>query len=721
MYVNGQSSSALMCVLALCVLLLGATPASSDTTAFDVYGGYRGIRSQKHRAFTGTSTHLQAHRLVDANANFPPHSLVGTYLHPNVARASVPITKHTTDLEVLRYRIVENTRSEIFTDPQDGKLTHYARTGDAYKTSGFFTVEKVGQRWWYMTPEGHAFIALSVSVVTPDARDGEDKTGRTYTDYVKAKYGGESAYRENWANATLARLRQWGFNTIGTFSHKIQTQPYLKGRLPYVVTLRLSNNAVLKQVVGNLWEGIGGGKFPDLWHPDFAASIDERMRQMASAQMVRDPYVLYLFPDQADELRGIAAHHYSLGWAALAGQPEISGHPNYTKRHLRDMLQAKYQDIQRLNEAWGTTYTTWGSAGGYPHGTGFLDQGKPGIPGPTYQAIAEKAPPAMQADLQAFVEQLFRRYAELVTTTIRKYDPHHLITTPNGVSLETAIKAFDGYFDIYLTESAQAYELLRQKRPLGASSMGYLSADRDSPLRLEGWLVPKAEPITVQTQWGQRQHLKVWAMAQDFWFDLQRGNPLHVTFLDENMHMLDLGKSPGNQFDILQTGTDATGGWMLIRSRGYHTGSVEEIAERLGGKQKKIYYRRRGFGNQGKGGFLFGYDTQEDRARAWEAGLHRDLTERAANGDYVRIGANWWKLSDNGWTYWLERYNFGLVTMKDNAYDGREATKLGADGKPGTLDDETNDYGDFLSGVTRTNTSIYTFIQQHDAAPRTSP
>jgi hypothetical protein len=66
-------------------------------------------------------------------------------------------------------------------------------------------VEKVGQRWWYMTPEGHAFIALSVSVLTPDARDGEDKTGRTYGDYVKAKYGGESAYRQNWANATLAR------------------------------------------------------------------------------------------------------------------------------------------------------------------------------------------------------------------------------------------------------------------------------------------------------------------------------------------------------------------------------------------------------------------------------------------------------------------------------------------------------------------------------------
>ena len=127
MYVNGQSSFALMSVLALCVLLLGATPGGSDVTSFDVYGGYRSIRSQKRQSFTGTSTHLQAHRLVDANANFPPHSLVGTYLHPNVAQSFVPITKHTTDLEVLRYRIVENTRTEIFTDPQDGKLTQYAR------------------------------------------------------------------------------------------------------------------------------------------------------------------------------------------------------------------------------------------------------------------------------------------------------------------------------------------------------------------------------------------------------------------------------------------------------------------------------------------------------------------------------------------------------------------------------------------------------------------
>lgn len=742
------------------VLLLLVASVSSGADRFDIYGGYRGIRSARFQSYTGTSTRLKAYRLVDSTANFPPNGLVGSYLHPKATQVFIPLTKQTKHLEVLRYRITKNTRTEIFTDPGDGKLTQYAHRGDAYKTSRFFTVEKVGSRWWYMTPEGHAFIALSVSGVNSATRDGQDKSGKTYGDYVKAKYAGKPHFRANWANATLDRLHRWGFNTIGTFSHKVQTEPHLQQRLPYVVTLRLSNKAVIEKAVGNLWEGIGGGKFPDLWHPDFESYIDKRMQQVASAQMVRDPYILYLFPDQADELRGIGQHHYSLGWAALAGKPEISGHPNYTKQKLRDMLREKYGEITRLNAAWKTTYTTWDSDGGYPNGRGFLDQGKGGIPGPTHQALDHDASPVMREDLHEFVELLFQRYAQTITSTIRKYDPHHLITTPNSLSLEAAVKAFDGYFDVFWSRESWVYDVLQHKRPLATSSLGYLTADRDSPLRLEGWLAPQFEVQVAETQRGKRHYLKVWDAERDLWFNLQGKNPLRIALFDENMQMLDFGKNPGNQYDILQTGNDTEGGWMLLRSRGYRTGKLDAIVQRFAGKQhhalcrlstngiaprldwsktgfglqplkrwlrdtmchvlpaqsvsRKIYYRRRGFGNLGPGGFPLGFDTQEARAHAWEVGLHRDLTERAANGDYFRIGANWWKFADNGWTYWLERYNFGLVTLKDNAYDGHEATTLGADGQAGTPDDEADDYGDLLTGVTRTNTELYDFLQQHD-------
>ena len=98
-----------------------------------------------------------------------------------------------------------------------------------------------------------------------------------------------------------------------------------------------------------------------------------------------------------------------------------------------------------------------------------------------------------------------------------------------------------------------------------------------------------------------------------------------------------------------------------------------------------LHYRRNGFGNFGPPQTFtgVGYDTQEAKAAAWKAGVHGGLKERAANGDFPRIGANWWKWSDNGWTYALERNNWGLVTQKDNAYNGQEATIPGRRWAPG--------------------------------------
>ncbi len=477
---------------AVALLLMCASTALSRADTFDLYGGYRAIQSPTQQFYTGTSRRIDAHRLVDPHANFPPNGLVGSYLHPTTQQPFLPVTPQSKSRQVLRYHIVKNTRTEIFTAPSDGDLTAYAQPGDPYKTSGFFTVEKIGSRWWYITPEGHAFIALSVSVLTPKGNDGRGPSGKTHGDHIRAKYGGPEVYLSHWANATIARLRAWGFNTIGNFSHYIQTQPYLTHRMPYVVTLRLSNKAVLDQDVGNVWEGVGGGKFPDLWHPNFPHAIDRRMRQRATPQMVRDPYIVYLFPDQADELRGISQHHASLAWAAWVGKPVIGGDTNYTKRALRAFLRSKYGAIHRLNIAWGTAYTTWDSDGGYNAGRGFLDQGKTGAPGPKRQALQTRSQ-ALQADMAAFERQLFERYAKLITATIRKYDPHHLIVTPNALSAQAAVEAFDGYFDVFWSRDRWVYDALTHKRPLGASAMSYLTAECDSPLQLEGWLAPRFE------------------------------------------------------------------------------------------------------------------------------------------------------------------------------------------------------------------------------------
>ncbi|ETX09186.1 hypothetical protein [Candidatus Entotheonella palauensis] len=410
-----------------------------------------------------------------------------------------------------------------------------------------------------------------------------------------------------------------------------------------------------------------------------------------------------------------------------------------------------------MNIAWGTAYTTWESDGGYNTGRGFLDQGKTGASGAKRQAFKTRSR-ALQADMAAFERQIFERYAKLITSTIRKYDPHHLIITPNALSAKAAVEAFDGYFDVFWSRDRWVYDTLTRKRPLGASAMSYLTAERDSPLRLEGWLAPQFEVQSIVTHRGRRQYLKVWhadnTPNQKFRGHFKKGHPLHMALFDADQRMLNMGAAPGNVYDILQTGTDHRGNWMQLRSRGYRSGLLSALARRLvghvadcqpagprggphtafqsltvrslktwrqptfcrarsnGAKPQPTYYRRRGLGSPARHSFRTGYDRQEDRAQAWHDGLYQGLMEQAANGDYFRIGANWWKFSDNGSTFWRERYNFGLVTIRDNAYDGREATTRGADGQPGTADDEARDYGDLLTGVTRANTGLYEALQQ---------
>jgi hypothetical protein len=77
------------------------------------------------------------------------------------------------------------------------------------------------------------------------------------------------------------------------------------------------------------------------------------------------------------------------------------------------------------------------------------------------------------------------------------------------------------------------------------------------------------------------------------------------------------------------------------------------------------------------------------------------------------VGFIWWEFHDN----YGERANWGLVTLSDNAYDGKEATVSG--GRPGVVGSarcrdawgfpcgsEERDYGDFLSVVRDTNFNI---------------
>ena len=61
-------------------------------------------------------------------------------------------------------------------------------------------------------------------------------------------------------------------------------------RLPWVSTLRVTNNVVNDQLVGNIWQEIGGGKFPDMYHPGFEAAVEAETATVLTPAMIADPY-----------------------------------------------------------------------------------------------------------------------------------------------------------------------------------------------------------------------------------------------------------------------------------------------------------------------------------------------------------------------------------------------------------------------------------------------
>src|SRR5207249_6051483 len=91
----------------------------------------------------------------------------------------------------------------------------------------------------------------------------------------------------------------------------------------------------------------------------------------------------------------------------------------YSKYALRDFLQAKYGAIEALNAAWGSSYTSWDTDGGYGVGDGFLDENGRHTAwlGSTDGAL-QGAAPAVVADLDAFLYEYARQYFADTTTPV---------------------------------------------------------------------------------------------------------------------------------------------------------------------------------------------------------------------------------------------------------------------------------------------------------------
>src|SRR5271157_1035538 len=103
------------------------------------------------------------------------------------------------------------------------------------------------------------------------------------------------------------------------------------------------------------------------------------------------------------------------------------------------------------------------------------------------------------------------------------------------------------------------------------------------------------------------------------------------------------------------------------------------------------------------GAFDADYPTQGIRAQHYNTDNLAIYGSQGSNGDYFTMGIDFWSLTDKA----TEKRNWGLMSISDNAYDGKCAViAMSIDQWGYPCGGETANYGDFTDGVTQANSTV---------------
>jgi hypothetical protein len=411
-----------------------------------------------------------------------------------------------------------------------GGFTELPVSGGA---TGNFHLGTLGNRWVLVTPLGNAFWMLSVDNCTGNVIPEQETA-------LQNKYG-----QPWWTNGgkffkqIVIRLRSWEFNTLGEYAAIIAWPGVNPDSMPFIQIINpsrlgLLNNSITQSVGGSIkdiidctdpaiYNGWRGNGFPDAFDPMFPEIIKECIKQNNQQNKINiktTPWLIMTSMDDRDNLVGFgpASTHPHLGWIAAVTAPIKNKSTKYnvsytdtlvhTKFALQAFLQSKYETINALNNAWGATYTTWDSDGGWPNGKGFLDEsGRNSWIGKDFYNL-QTATLAVRNDLDSFLVLLADNYFSVSSTVIKASIPGKLVCGPSSINIKTrpSILIEEGkYVDVISGDSApdstsSNYDVAAIYNITGKPFYDgkYITANKDSPLSAYQGNIPNDYPTQEQ-------------------------------------------------------------------------------------------------------------------------------------------------------------------------------------------------------------------------------
>jgi hypothetical protein len=320
------------------------------------------------------------------------------------------------------------------------------------KATGFFHLEqKDDNRWWIIDPEGQGYVSFGIDHCNYRGhfcyklgyyiyRKNNDQQYKTPAEKAQkfdaaadrlardAEAGPNPPdYAVRWGDDTEKRLREWGFNAMGStcdeqFSKRgFVTRPLLRMSESFAKQGSDYCIAEHKQRASTV--------FPNVFHPEFA-DFCEKFAEERCTRFKDNPWYLGYYIDNELAWWGRSNRTLPVGLFNLTMGKE----PTHTaKIALRDFLKKESDnDIAKFNAFWGTSLNSFDE---------ILNLKK--LPESTKEQIAAK---------DRFLGLIAEIYFSTTSRAIRKADPNHLIlgcrfADINGAGSPSVWRALGKYCD----------------------------------------------------------------------------------------------------------------------------------------------------------------------------------------------------------------------------------------------------------------------------------
>jgi len=334
------------------------------------------------------------------------------------------------------------------------------------QATGFFRVEKIKDRWWLVDPRGNLFFSLGTFFVyldtytipkgreelfewLPERTGPQAKTWMTlqgnecvsfYKSNLMKKYG--QNWGQQWYENAVRRWTSWGFNTTSAFGGRLRQIPYANG--PY-------------QFIDQCAPAIPNAS-ADIFDPNLPQKLDD-LCKIKLEKLKNDPLFIGYFFGNEQTFEKIPAVVPQLPKTYAA------------KRKLVEFLTARYKNVAQFNQAWKLSVKN------------FSD-----LASMKFSATTPKA----KADMDAYLALYCDTYGKLLSSTVRKYDPNHLllgfrwtpITAKNKIIVENLGKYMDVISLNYYTRTGLNINFLANlhkhsgQKPILLSEWSYGTCER---------------------------------------------------------------------------------------------------------------------------------------------------------------------------------------------------------------------------------------------------